>query len=79
MNTFETSNFWYKVTSDNGGYKSDWKTAPFNDEVFSNKIAIPANTVQSYTVSMTLHGTGEEQNIDQGRVFKAKIKVLLED
>ena len=78
-NTFETDNFWYKVASDNNGYNSDWATAPKDDNIFKTHIAINPHTTQSYTVSMTLHGTGQEQNIDQGKSFKGQIEVLMEE
>lgn len=75
INNFESTNFWYKVTSDNNGYNSDWKTAPFNTESIATQVEIAPNTTQSYSVSMTLHGTGEEQNYDQGKTFKGRIEI----
>ncbi|MBE6140354.1 MAG: hypothetical protein E7172_02330 [Firmicutes bacterium] len=87
-NTFESSNFWYKITSDLNGYKSQsnnigpdnlngWVTAPKNTETFATNIEIPAHSKQSYVVSMTLHGTNEEQNYDQNKHFNGRIEVKL--
>ncbi|MEG1009604.1 MAG: hypothetical protein RSF67_07335, partial [Clostridia bacterium] len=74
-NTFETDNFWYKVTSDNNGYLQDWKTTPRKDILIKSKVSVAAKTKQTYKVSLTLHGTGSEQNIDQGKKFNGKIQV----
>ena len=74
-NTFESNNFQYKVESDYNGYNKDWSTAPFETENFAKHIAIAPNTKQSYTVTMKLHGIGEEQNYDQGKKFRGNIEV----
>lgn len=76
-NTFESTNFWYRVTSDNDGFTQDWTTAPTVDAYFANRVAIAPNTTQSYTISFTLHGTGEEQNYDQGKIFNGQVSVQL--
>ena len=35
---------------------------------------------QDYTISFRLHGTGSEQNYDQGKKFKGRVAVeLIED
>lgn len=78
-NTFETNNFWTKIVSTNNGYNKDWSAAPKTSTVIMESVEIPAKTIQEYTVSFTLHGTGEEQNIDQGKVFKGKVQVNLLD
>ena len=77
QNTFESDNFWYRVTSDNNGFTQDWTTAPWNDEAFATRIAIEPHSTQNYTISFTLHGTGEEQNYDQGKIFNARVQVNL--
>ena len=77
-NTFESTNFWYKVSSTNNGLNKDWTTTPKTDGLIEKHIAIRPHTKQNYTVQMTLHGTGEEQNYDQGKHFKGKIQVVLE-
>ena len=76
-NTFESTNFWYRVISDNDGFTQDWTTAPTVDTYFANRVAIAPNTTQSYTISFTLHGTGEEQNYDQGKIFNGQVSVQL--
>lgn len=75
-NTFITDNFWFKVASDNG-YKQGWSAAPKENGKMASKVAIEPNTTHNYTVSFVLHGTNEEQNEDQGKIFKAKIQVDL--
>ena len=40
------------------------------DENIASNISIAPNTTQSYIISFTLHGTGSEQNEDQGKTFK---------
>lgn len=77
-NTFESTNFWYRVNSTNDGYNASWSTAPAKDDVIATHVAIAPHTIQSYTISLTLHGTGEEQNYDQGKIFDGKIEVVLE-
>ena len=80
INDFETTNFWTKIKCDGGGYDTgDWVTAPKASGTIKSNIEIPANTVQKYTVSFTLHGIGQEQNIDQGKTFKGRIEVNLKE
>lgn len=74
-NTFESTNFWFKVVSDAGGYNTDWKTAPFEDETMVERVAIPPRTKQTYTISFTLHGINESQNYDQGKIFRGNVVV----
>lgn len=76
-NTFETDNFWSKIESTNNGYSKDWFVAPRENSIIMESVEIPANTIQEYTVSFTLHGTGVEQNEDQGKIFKGRIQVNL--
>ena len=64
-----------KVTADNKGYNQDWITAPKEDALIKDQIIIPPHTIQNYRISLTLHGTGENQNEDQGKNFEGKIKV----
>ena len=78
-NTFETENFWTKIVSTNNGYNKVWSSAPKTSSVIMESVEIPAQTVQEYTVSFTLHGTGEEQNVDQGKLFKGRVQVNLLD
>ena len=78
-NTFETDNFWYRVVSDNGGFNQSWTTAPFETTDFATNVEIAPNTTQTYRISFTLHGTGEEQNIDQGKVFDAEVTLELNE
>lgn len=76
-NTFESTNFWYRVVSDNNGFNQDWTTAPTVDSDFARGVEIAPNTTQTYTISFTLHGTGSEQNYDQGRIFNGQVSVEL--
>ena len=78
-NTFISGNFQTKIKS-NGGYNSDWASAPVTNNRFGFNIEIPANSTQDYTISFRLHGTGSEQNSDQGKKFKGRVAVeLIED
>lgn len=77
--TFESDNFWFKITSDNGGYNKDWNSIPKEDSYMVTKIAIAPKTKQTYTVSFTLHGTGSDQNYDQGKTFRGKLRVDLKE
>ena len=74
-NTFTSTNFWYRITSNNGGFNQNWTTAPTSDYTFASRVAIEPNTTQEYTVDFTLHGTGEPQNYDQGRIFSGEVFV----
>lgn len=76
-NTFTSDNFWYRVTSDNAGFTQDWTTAPTSDYTFATRVAVAPNTTQTYSVDFTLHGTGEPQNYDQGKIFNGQIHVDL--
>ena len=59
---------------------SDWTSAPVTNNRFGFNIEIPANSTQDYTISFRLHGTGSEQNYDQGKKFKGRVAVeLIED
>ena len=78
-NTFVSGNFQTKIKS-NGGYNSDWASAPVTNNRFGFNIEIPANSTQDYTISFRLHGIGSEQNYDQGKKFKGRVAVeLIED
>ena len=74
-NTYESTNFWFSVLSDENGFIQDWETVPWETTTFANRVAIAPNTTQEYTIKLTLHGTGEEQNYDQGKKFSGQIKV----
>ena len=76
-NTYESTNFWYKVTSTNGGYNCDYVTAPKSDSLIKDSITILPNTIHKYNISFTLHGTGSLQNYDQGKIFDGQIEVTL--
>ena len=76
-NTFESTNFWYRVVSDNNGFNQNWTTAPKADSLFANRVAIAPNVTQTYRISFTLHGTGEEQNYDQGKIFDGQVSINL--
>ena len=78
-NTFESDNFMYKVISDNKGYNADWKTAPKETSKIIERVAVEPHTTQSYKISFTLHGTGAEQNYDQGKSFNAQIDINLNE
>lgn len=76
FNDYESNNFWFKVISDNNGYQTGtWQNTPITDGMMASKVAIAPKTTQSYVISFTLHGTGEEQNYDQGKTFKGKVAV----
>lgn len=74
-NSFESDNFWYRVVSDNNGFNQSWTTAPFTTSDIATRVEIAPNTTQSYAISFTLHGTGEEQNYDQGKIFDGEISI----
>ena len=76
-NTFTSTNFWFKVWSDYNGFKQDFQPTPFTDGLMASHVAIAPKTTQNYTVSFTLHGTGAEQNYDQGKHFGGRITVEL--
>ena len=76
-NTFTSTNFWYRVSSNNNGFNQDWTTAPTSDYVFAENIAVAPNTTQEYVVEFTLHGIGEPQNYDQGKIFNGRVYVDL--
>ena len=74
-NNYESNNFWFKIAATGGGYNHAWEPVPRGDGKLATMIAIPAESTQKYTISWTLHGTGEEQNIDQGKIFRGKIHI----
>ena len=74
-NTYTSDNFQYKIDSTNGGYESEFKTAPKEDTLLSSYILIKPKSKQEYTITFRLRGTGEEQNYDQGKKFEGHIKI----
>ena len=78
-NDYESNNFRFKIAATGGGYNHGWVAVPKENGQLATKIAIPAKSTQSYTISWTLHGTGEEQNYDQGKSFKGKIHINILD
>ena len=79
QNTFESNNFQYLVDSDNGGFIQDWTTTPFETTDFATNVEIAPKTTQTYSISFTLRGTGEEQNYDQGKIFDAEVTIELNE
>ena len=77
-NTFLTDNFQVKIDSPNGGYTTgDWVSSPKQNGLIKREISIAPLSKQDYVVDFRLHGTGKEQNIDQGKSFKGRILVEL--
>lgn len=74
-NTYTSENFQFKVESTNNGYNSDYKVVPWEDTVLKTNVLISPGEVQEYVMTFKLHGTGEEQNYDQGKSFDGYIKV----
>lgn len=76
-NTFEESNFKYKVDCRQNCKSLEFTTAPQEDEegIFIKDIMIPPGVTHEYEVTFKLHGTGEPQNYDKDKMFKAKIEV----
>ena len=79
-NTFTSPNFWFKVSSTYNGFNQDWTTAPKSNGRMATEIVVAPKTKQIYTVSFTLHGTGQPQNYDQGKYFRGKVAIdIIED
>lgn len=74
-NTFVTDNLKYKVTSTNGGFKTDYLPTPKKDGIIAEKILIPPKSTQEYRFDFSLFGTGVNQNVDQGKKFSVLIDV----
>ena len=79
-NTFTSDNFWFKAVSDKGGFNTvsnndGWLTAPKENDRMASEVVVPPKSSQRYRISFTLHGTGEEQNYDQGKIFRGKIAI----
>ncbi len=74
-NTFTSQNFQYKIESTNGGFSEDFKVAPWEETLLSSLVTIGPLETQEYTLTFKLHGTGEEQNYDQGKSFEGFIRV----
>ena len=74
-NTFITDNLKYKVTSNNGGFKTDYLPTPKKDGIIAERILIAPNTIQEYRFDFSLFGTGANQNEDQGKKFSVLIDV----
>ena len=82
VNTFKTyGNLQYKIESTNSGYNTnnEWidipKVLAATDTVIANKISIPVNVKQEYTIYLRYQESGENQNIDQGKTFSGKIEI----
>ena len=74
-NTFESTNFWYRVVSDNNGFNQNWTTAPKETGVFITEVLIPPKVTQKYYISFKLQGVGGTQNYDQGKTFAGSISI----
>ncbi len=74
-NTFESQNFKYKIESTNGGYSSDYQTAPWEDTLLSSYVVIDPLATQEYTLTFMLEGINAPQDYDQGQKFVGHIKV----
>ena len=79
-NTFTSPNFWFKVSSTYNGFNQDWTTAPKSNGRMATEVVVAPKSKQIYTVSFTLHGTGQPQNYDQGKYFRGKVAIdIIED
>ena len=77
-NTFLTDNFQVKIAGSNGGYTTGaWVASPKQNGLIRREISIAPLSKQDYVVDFRLHGTGSEQNIDQGKTFKGRVLVEL--
>ncbi len=74
-NTFTSQNFKYKIESTNGGFASDFQTAPWEDTLLTSYVTIPPLSSQEYTITFMLEGINAPQDFDQGQKFVGNIKV----
>lgn len=80
-NTFLTTNFQYQLTrEDIDEVIIPWKMAPKiatveNPNIMATDLTIGSKEIQTYSVDFRLRGTGQEQNIDQGKTFYGQIEV----
>ena len=79
LNDYESDNFKYKVTSDNGGFSTDWITAPKETSPMATEIIIPPYSTQEYAVDFKLQGVGGKQDYDQGKTYAAYIEMYLDN
>ena len=79
INDYETDNFKYKITSNNGGVYFGYRTAPKTTSPIATKITIRPYSTQEYAVDFNLQGTGGRQNEDQGKTFSGHIEIYLDN
>ena len=75
QNTFVTDHFQFKMSGTNGGLNLGYRTAPKANAVLGEKILISPLSTQEYRIDFRLLGTNDNQNIDQGRIFRARLEI----
>ena len=76
-NTFtNTNNLYYSVTRDKTKVINNAR-APYKETDIIKEVIIPAKTSYEWTFNFEFKDTGKNQDIDMGKVFDAKIKIIV--
>ena len=76
-NTFTTvNNLYYSVSRNNVTLIKNTR-APYKDSIIISNVTIPAKTTYTFKFNFEFKNTNLNQDIDKGKVFDAKIKIVV--
>ena len=76
-NTFTTvNNLYYSVSRNNVTLIKNAR-APYKDSIIISNVTIPAKTTYTFKFNFEFRNTNLNQDIDKGKVFDAKIKIIV--
>ena len=76
-NTFTTTNnLYYSVMRNKTNIITNART-PYKETNIVTNVVIPAKTTYEWTFSFEFKDTGKNQDVDMGKIFDAKIKIIV--
>ena len=76
-NTFTNVNNLYYTVSRNNTVLVKNARAPYKNSNIVSNITIPAKTTYTFKISFEFKNTNVNQDIDKGKTFDAKIKIIV--
>ena len=76
-NTFTTTNNLYYNVKRNKTNIITNKRTPYKETDIVTNVIIPAKTTYEWTFTFEFKDTGKNQDIDMGKIFDAKIKIIV--
>ena len=76
-NTFTTTNnLYYSIKRNNTSIYNNLRT-PYSETTIMSNITIPSKTTYAYSFNFEFKETNISQDMDRGKVFDAKIKIIV--